>query len=86
MQALVQAAAAGGCLLVAVLLSKVLPFLVRCVQARRQYLSSPIPGPPVAMGIMGEYTLTRMWQQMPHLMISLHEPSAHVWHDAQGQQ
>lgn len=58
MQALAQAAAA--CVLVAVLLSKLLPLLVRCIQARRKWIASPIPGPPLPMNfVMGEHTVTQ---------------------------
>jgi hypothetical protein len=63
MHALVQAVAAGGCLLLAVLLSKVLPVLARCLQARRQYRLSPIPGPPLPSRLLGAYSITQKQAQ-----------------------
>lgn len=63
MHALVQAVAAGGCLLLAVLLSKVLPVLARCLQARRQYRLSPIPGPPLPSRLLGGYSITQKQAQ-----------------------
>lgn len=63
MHALVQAVAAGGCLLLAVLLSKVLPVLARCLQARRQYHLSPIPGPPLPSRLLGGYSITQKQAQ-----------------------
>lgn len=49
---LVACAAAG--LAVAAAVAKLLLFIFKCLRARQQFLSSPIPGPPLTSQLFGE--------------------------------
>jgi hypothetical protein len=64
LQAVVLGAAGWGCLLLlAVALSKALPMVIRCLRARRECLSSPIPGPPMPRSLLGELNPQHQVQQ-----------------------
>jgi hypothetical protein len=55
LQPVVLGAAGGGCLLLlAVILSKALLVVIKCLNARRECISSPIPGPPMPRSLLGE--------------------------------
>ena len=67
LQAVVLGAAGWGCLLLlAVALSKAFPMVIRCLRARRECLSSPIPGPPMPRSLLGEpHQQPKVQQQVP---------------------
>jgi hypothetical protein len=55
---LLQGAALAAALAAALLLSRALHLLFTCLRAKRQFLASPLPGPPLPSAIIGERVVT----------------------------
>jgi hypothetical protein len=68
------AATAAVGLPVAVAVGKLLLFLLGCIRAKRQFLSSPIPGPPTDNKIVGAHSnccMHVLWSACLHVQSSL---------------